>query len=225
MKFNINSMMNSMRAVAQKAKWRAVVFYNGQVKTRVERLVSLVRTEIVDYPDRKERTRRIILMFAFLFFLDYLMYCLHTDKNIVDIFPEITPLEQGKTVRVYLPDLDGVTIIAERRSIPKYDSDEKTARVLFEMVVKGSVFDNTSMAAPSGLLLRKVWIYGKPAGKSRTCIFDLEPVELGAKTPVVKNSEALFKQALEKTVTENIPSVKTVMLLEKGVPGTPIWEL
>lgn len=223
---------NSMRAVAERiqqaasrAGKRAVVFYTGQVKTRVGRLGALVRAGIVDYPDKRERTRRVILLFAFLFFFDYLMYCLHTDKNVVDIFPEITPLEQGKKVNVYLPDLDGVSILTERRWIPAYDSDEKTARALFEIVVKGSIFDNTSMAVPGGLFLRKVWIHGKPKGKDRACIFDLEPVELGVKAAVVQNSEALFRRALEKTVRENLPSIQSVVLLEKGVPGTPLWEL
>lgn len=227
MKIDKNSMRHAadrMKRLAAGVKQRAVLIYGNQVKTRVKRLVSLVRTEIIDYPNSRERTRRLILLFSFLFLLDYLMYCLHTEKNIVDIFPDITPLEQSEKVRVYLPDPDGVTLISERRTIPGYDSDEKTARALFEVVVKGSIFDNTSMAVPPAMFLRKVWIYGK--GKTgRACIFDMEPVELGLKSAVVKNSEALFRNALEKTITENIPSVKSVILLEQGVPGIPLWEL
>jgi len=216
---------SGLRTIAGKLGRRAGGLYKKWLKAPVLRLVSLVRTEIIDYRSMKERNRRIILLLASLFVLDYLMYCFHTDKNIVDIFPEIVPLEQMKTVSVYLPDTDGETMIAERRSIPRYDSDDKTARALFEVVVKGSIFDNTSMAVPAGLFLRKVWLLGNPEGKNRTCIFDLEPVEVGTRMSVVKNSEALFRRALEKTVIENIPSVGTVMLLEKGVPGTPLWEL
>jgi hypothetical protein len=217
--------MNRIRTGAGNMKRQAVAFYNAQVKARVLSLAALVQTEIIDYPEKKERTRRLILLFTSLFILDYLMYCLHTDKNIADIFPEITPLEEGKTVRVYLPDMDGVTILTERRSIPLYDSDEKKARVLFEMVVKGSMYDNTAMAVPAGLFLRKVWLYGKEGGRNKICVFDLEPAELRSKVTVIKNSESLFRRALEKTVTENIPSVKTIIVLEKGVPDAAIWEL
>jgi hypothetical protein len=217
--------MNSIRTGAGNMKRQAVAFYNEQVKARVLSIVTLVRTEIIDYPDKKERTRRLILLFTSLFILDYLMYCLHTDKNIADIFPELTPREEGKTVRVYLPDMDGVTILTERRSIPLYDSDEKKAHVLFEMVVKGSMYDNTAMAVPAGLFVRKIWLYGKEGGRNKICVFDLEPAELRSKVTVIKNSENLFKRALEKTITENIPSVKTIIVLEKGVPDAAIWEL
>ncbi len=225
MKFNTNKLKQALKQNALILKKRALEFHGAQIQTRAHAAASLVRTELIEIPDRKERNRRLILLFAGIFFADYLMYCLHTNKNIVDIFPEIPSLAQEKKVSVYLPALDGATIIHETRAIPVYDSEEKTAKLLFEIVVKGSIFDNTAMAVPAGLFVRKVWIQGRGAGNTKMCVIDLEPTELRSGAVVMKNSEHLFRQALEKTITENIPSVKSVLVLEKGVPGAPLWEL
>ncbi len=206
-------------------KHKAVSLFNAQVKARVIRLAGMVRTELVEYPNGKERTRRLILLFASLFILDYLMFCLHTDKNVAGIFPEIPSLDNEKQVSIYIPGLDGATITHEPRFIPVYDNDEKTARILFDMVAQGSRYDNTSLAVPVELFVRKVWIYGKGGDAGKVCVFDVEPAELRPDVGPIKNSERLFKSALEKTIKENIPSVKTVMVLEKGVPGATLWEL
>jgi hypothetical protein len=211
------------KAVALKQK--AASLYNEQVKARVIRITDRVKAELIEYPNGKERTRRLIILFASLFILDYLMYCLHTDKNVADIFPEIPALDHQKQVSIYIPGLDGATIMNERRSIPVYDSDERTARILFEMVAQGSRYDNTSLAVPVDLFVRQVWIYGKGGNAAKVCVFDIEPAELRPDVGPIINSERLFKSALEKTIKENIPSIKTVMILEKGVPGAPLWEL
>jgi len=42
---------------------------------------------------------------------------------------------------------------------------------------------------------------------------------------VVKGSEQMFKESLEKTITENVPGIKKVILLEKGVPFRKLWEI
>ena len=214
----------SIKAKAAALKQKAFFLFNTQVKARVFRLADKVRTELIDFPDGKERTRRLIVLFASLFILDYLMYCLHTDKNIADIFPDIPSLDQQKQVSIYIPGLDGTSISHERRSIPVYDNDEQTARILFEMVTQGSRYDNTSLAVPVDLFVRKVWVYAKSRSAGKVCVFDIEPAELRPDIGPIKNSESMFKSALEKTIKENIPSIKTVMVLEKGVPGAPLWE-
>ncbi len=224
MKVDINTMKEQLKRNALDLKKRSLAFYEGQIKRRAIAAVLMVRSELIEFPDKKEKTRRFILLFAAIFLLDYLMYCLHTDKNIVDLFPEIPSLAHEKKVSVYLPSLDGATMIHEKRAIPVYDSDEKTAKLLFEIVVKGSIFDNTAMAVPANMFVRKVWIQGRGAGK-KICVIDVDPAELRSSVVVIKNSESLFKRAVEKTITENIPSVKSVLVLEKGIPGTALWEL
>ena len=223
MKLNLN--LDSFRTKAAELVQRAVSFYNARVKKPVIEMADWIKSELIDLPDRKEKTRRLILLFSFMFLFDYLMYCLHTDKNIVDIFPEIPALDHARQVSVYVPSLDGISLIQEKRSIPVYDSDEKTAKALFEFVVKGSLFENTAMAVPVDLFVRKTWIYKRGNGNGKVCVFDFEPAELRKNATVITNSENLFKLALEKTITKNIPSVKAVLLLEKGVPGTSLWEL
>ncbi len=225
MKFDTNKLKQDMKQRALIFKKQAHAFYEVQIKKRARAAMSMVRAEFIEYPDTKERNRRLILLFTGIFIADYLMYCLHTNKNIVEIFPEIPSLAQEKKVPVYLPALDGVTIIRETRAIPVYDSEEKTVKLLFELVVKGSIFDNTSMAVPAGIFVRKVWIHGSGTGNRTVCIIDLEPAELRPSAVVIKNSERLFLQAVEKTITVNIPSIKSVQVLEKGVPGTALWEL
>jgi hypothetical protein len=225
MKIDINSTKEKVTQKVRDFADRARTFYDAWIKKRAVAAITMVRTEFVEYPAGKERNRRLILLFTGIFIADYLMYCLHTDKNIVDIFPELPSMAQEKNVSVYLPALDGTTIFREKRAIPAYNNDEKTAKLLFEIVAKGSLYDNTAMAVPANLFVRKVWIHGKAGGKGAMCVFDLEPAELRSSATVIKNSESLFKRALEKTITENMPSVKTVLVLEKGVPGTALWEL
>jgi hypothetical protein len=224
MKLNLDSFHAKLKSLIQRVV-SIFSFYYARVKKRALEIAARIQSELIDFPVRKEKTRRLILLFAFLFLFDYLMYCLHTDKNIVDIFPEIPFLDHDRQVSVYVPSLDGISLISEKRSIPVYDSDEKTAKALFEFVVKGSLFENTSMAVPVDLFVRKIWIYKRGNGNGKVCVFDFEPAELRANITVIKNSENLFKLALEKTITKNIPSVKTVLMLEKGVPGTALWEL
>jgi hypothetical protein len=224
MKFNLDLLRTKATDLIQRAV-SFFSFYYDLVKKRAVEFTARIRSELIDLPDGKERNRRLILLFAFIFLFDYLMYCLHTDKNIVDIFPEIPSLDHYRQVPVYVPSLDGISLIQEKRSIPVYDNDEKTAKALFEFVVKGSLFENTSMAVPVNLFVRKIWIYKRGKGSGKVCVFDFEPAELRSNITVIQNSEKLFKLALEKTITKNIPSVKAVILLEKGVPGTSLWEL
>jgi hypothetical protein len=202
----------------------AALFYENRVRRPASSLRGKIQSELIDNPHTKERNRRLILLFAAIFLLDYLMYCIHTEKNIVDIFPVIPTLVQEKQVTVYLPSLNGSSIIREIRSIPVFDSDEQTAKRLFEVVLKGSIYENTAVAVPASLFVRKVWMYGH-GGKHTVCVFDLEPVELKANLPLMKNSERNFIRALNKTIAENIPSIKQVLILEKGVPGAALWEL
>jgi len=59
----------------------------------------------------------------------------------------------------------------------------------------------------------------------RICVIDLSPVILEKEINVVKGSEQMFRESLEKTITENIPGIKKVILLEKGVPFKKLWEI
>ena len=224
MKFDEKAIILSLKIKALSLKKRALELYRTSVLSRARELESAVRAELVEYPAGRERNRRLILLFAGIFIADYLMYCLHTDKNIADIFPEIPSLTQEKKITVFLPALDGATILKETREIPVYDSEEQTAKLLFDLVARGSVYDNTAMAVPATLMVRKVWIRNEGQGR-KSCIIDVEPVELRSGAAVIPSSESLFRRALEKTITTNMPSVRSVMVLEKGVPGTGLWEI
>jgi hypothetical protein len=215
----------TMKLDVKRAARKARLLFDKQVKERVFLIVGKIRYELFEQPDIKERNRKIILAIALIFFLDYLMYCLHTNSPIFGIFPTLPTLDEKKEVSVYLPSLDGVTILREKRSIPVYESDERTAKELFDIVVKGSRFENTALAVPTELFVTKVWLHRGDAGKNSICIFDLEPVELIENNQAKPNSESLFKKALAKTIRKNIPGVTEIIILEKGVPAARLWEL
>lgn len=185
--------------------------------------VRRIRAELVDYPKGKERNRRLIVFFAALCVFDYMAYSYHTDKNLFDIFPPIPSLGSQMRAPVFFPSLDGSTIVQEMRMIPRFEEEENTARCLFETVVEGRRFANTAAAVPVEMILRNVWIRRGPKGAPSVCVFDIEPVMVAPGAEVIKNSEALFRQALEKTVRRNIPGVERVLVLEKGVESR-LWE-
>lgn len=169
----------------------------------------------------KERRRFFILLFGAVFFLDYLMFCYHADKNVFDIIPSLPLMEESRKVTLYLPSPDGKTIIKEKRQIGTFPAEEKFAAVLLSMVVRGSEKENTSMAVPVKLKLRRVWI-NREEGQ---CVYDFDPILVSDDTKIVAGSEKLFRESLKKTVRANLPSIKEMYLLERGVPGRKLWEM
>jgi len=176
--------------------------------------------------DRVERKRILILFFTSIFLLDYLMLCYHIDKNIFDIFPSIPQLDIRKEITVYLPSLDGKTLMPEKRLIPGFESDKRFAEYLCTTVKKGSRYENTALVVPVDIFVTEIWLYHESPDEVH-CVFDIEPATLttGKSIKIIPGSEALFREALEKTVTENIPAIKKVTVLEKGIPAKRLWEL
>lgn len=149
------------------------------------------------------------------------MFCFHAEKNVFDIIPALPLLQDSKEITLYLPSPDGKTILEEKRNIGFFASDEKFATVLLSMVLRGSTAENTSMAVPVKLKLRRIWI-NKNQGQ---CIIDFEPSIIAADTKVIPGSEKLFMQSLERTLKENVSGIKELLLLERGVPGKKLWEM
>lgn len=199
-----------MERVKRKVKYDET---SAMVKERVERVRGRVESS------RVERNRFLVLLVSGLIIFDYLVFCYHSDKSIFDIFPSFPVVDTRKVINVYLPDLDGKGILRERRSVPVLDDTEGFIRALFKIVVKGSDYENTSMLAPMDTYVRKVWIYGD------TCVIDICLPVIPEEAKVIPGSEEAFRAALEKTIVENIPAVKRVILLEKGIPGKRIWEI
>ncbi|MCU0846651.1 MAG: hypothetical protein MUD12_02040 [Spirochaetes bacterium] len=172
----------------------------------------------------KERNRIWILSLSVLFCLDYAMYSYLTDKNIFDIFPSFPKLDDRQEMDIYIPSVDCKTVVKEKREVPVFDSEEKQAAYLFRLVARGSVFENTSMMVPVDLFVKRVWIYRSGAA-GKACILDIEAGPIPENVPVYANSEVLFRKAIEKTIKTNIPSIKSVYLLDKGVPDRNLWDI
>ena len=174
--------------------------------------------------NKKEKVRIIILFFAIIFIFDYLMFCLHTDKNIFNIFPSFPLLEENKKIVISLPSIDARSIIQEKRKVLIFDNDIRYARYLFETFLNGSFYENTTTSFPLNIFLRNVWMYDAGEG-SKTCVFDFDPLILSKNVENYNQSEEIFKKALEKTIVENISNIKKIIILENGIPGKNIWSL
>lgn len=170
--------------------------------------------------DIPSRNRFLMLFLSSLFLFDYLLFCYITAGNPLDIFPSFPLLEDKKMLHVYLPDTDGKSILKESREISIPENKEEYAKILIGLVIKGSDIDNTSSAVPVNLFNRRIWFEGE------TCVIDFVPSLPGSaknKKILTGNSEAIFRESLEKTITENIRTVRSIMLLERGIPGRPMW--
>jgi hypothetical protein len=178
--------------------------------------------------DPKERNRILIIALSLLFLLDYLMFCFHIEKNIFDLFPSIPLLTERDYITLYLPSLDGKSLLPERREIPEYDSEEQSVRFLFSAVSRGSIYENTSFAVPVNLRVRKVWLFGDTKDAESGpyhCVIDVDADMIQDKTFVIRGSEEQFRKALEKTIIANVPTIKDVTVIEKGIPEKALWEL
>jgi len=191
----------------------------GTIKSYIHAAAGALRNLVSSYyaKNRKDRTRMMVLFITLLILVDYLMFCYHTDKNIFNIFPSIPPIEFRNTINVYVPDATAQNIMKETRRVQLPDSSEDFAGMLFQFVVKGSHYDNTSHIVPVRTDLRKVWIF------NGLCVFDLALAPLKDDAILVAGAQEAFKSAVEKTVCENISSVKHVEILVNGIPGTRIW--
>lgn len=173
----------------------------------------------------KLTNRRLIITLASIFFLDYIMFCYHAGRNIFAIFPSVPPVSSQHEITVYLPSLDGKTIIDEKRKVVSFGSEERFIQFLVNSVASGSLFENTAMAVPAKINIRKVWLLEKsvnPDGKD-ICAIDCEPIVLEAGVKPLPDSEELFEKALTQTITANIPRISDIILLDGGIPDRKFW--
>lgn len=188
----------------------------------------IIQVEYFKNADVKERNRILILIFFSIFILDYLMFCYIAEKNIFNIFPRIIYSGEKNEIEIYLPSCNKNDIIVEKRKVPIFEDTERYVKFLFKTVEKGSIYKNTSASVPFKFFIRKIWLLDRGienSNKKIQCIIDIEPELLQKNSIVIKGSENLFKKAVELTIIQNIPSIKHVKILEKGIPDKNLWEL
>jgi hypothetical protein len=193
---------------------RILIDFNRKIKSRLRNYFIRIKS------DKPERNRSMMLFLASLFLFDYLLFCYISSQNPFNIFPSIPLVEYRKMINVYIPDTDGKSIIRETREISIPDIKEEYVKLLINIVINGSNIDNTSVAVPVSLFNRKIWFM------EDICVIDFVPSlpeTLKNKKKLSGNSVEIFKESLEKTIIENIPSVKNIMLLERGIPGRSLW--
>ena len=174
--------------------------------------------------ENKTNNRRFIITLTSLLILNYVMFCYHSGKNIFSIFPNIPPISSQHEVTVFLPALDGKTLIEEKRKAAKFESEERFIHFLFNNVVQGSMFENTAFAVPVDMNIRTIWMLGKSENNSKDiCAIDCGITAVNPQIKPLPDSELLFREALRKTITANIPHIEKVVLLEGGMPDKKFW--
>ncbi|MDY6933597.1 MAG: hypothetical protein SVZ03_05150 [Spirochaetota bacterium] len=169
--------------------------------------------------DAFEGKRFILLLITLLFFFDYIAFCYLTGRSPLDIFPAFPLLDDRERISIFLPDIDGKSILKEERRINLLNDREGFIKLLFEIVVKGSYNENTSAVVPIDTFIRKIWIHDD------RCIIDVGLSSLSENAEIIPGSEHTFRMALEKTITENIPSIQNVTILSGGIPQMILWEV
>ncbi|HOO70382.1 MAG TPA: hypothetical protein PK926_01385 [Spirochaetota bacterium] len=178
-----------------------------------------------------EKKRILIIGLSLFFFMDYIMFCYLTEKNIFDIFPSIPSLTKSHEVTLFLPTFNDMSLEKETRNIPLFVDKEREVMHLFYEVIRGSKFENTSLFVPLDIFIRKIWFVENEKTVPQTgerkvdCIIDVEPGLIDEKITVIPGSEDLFVKALEKTIKENYPSVTSVSILDRGIPGRRMWDV
>jgi len=175
--------------------------------------------------DKKERNRIAILALSSILFLDYVMFSYQIESNILDIFPSIPVIEDRVTIKIYIPSEGAAEIISEERVIHDGHSDEVLVKKLFSLIAEGSFYENTALNVPAKYTIKKIWITEAESGSGKICAIDIMPEMLKSDITIVKGSENLFKESLEKTIIENIPGITGVIILENGVPFRRLWEI
>ncbi|MBP8083917.1 MAG: hypothetical protein KAZ87_12015 [Spirochaetes bacterium] len=168
--------------------------------------------------DLRSRNRKILLFAFSLVMLDYLFICYHVDRSPFDLVPSLPHIDVRNEINVYVTDLDGKSVLKEKRLVDKGSSDKEFAYKLVSFVFAGSKFENTRLAVPVSGKVRNIWFY---EGK---CIIDLRTEIIKSDIEIIPSSEETFRKALSQTITENIPSVKEVIIAENGIPNRKLWE-
>ncbi len=166
---------------------------------------------------RIERNRLLVLFISLLIIFNYVLFCYHTNKNIFNIFPAIPQLDNRTDINVFLPDQDAKEILKETRRILIPHEKEEYVEFLFNIVVRGSIYDNTSHIVPVKTHIRKIWLH------EGSCIIDIALSELKNNARIVPGSEESFRVAVEKSIKENINSIKNVSILLNGIPHVKLW--
>lgn len=164
-----------------------------------------------------KQNRTIVLILSLVLVADYLMICLHTGRNPIDIFPSIPVLDMRDEITVYVPSPEG-KILKESRLVDISDDEEFYAKRLVHFVTSGSAFENTRTMTPIQGNVRKIWI------SEGTCVVDFWLETLDDDAPFTSGAENLYHEAITKTLTENIKSIKKVIICENGIPGKNIWD-
>ena len=197
--------------------------------TLLYKIMAVINRIIDDFKSsEKDKRRLMVLGFAGVFLLDYLMFCFHIEKNPLNIFPAIPLQKEAREIEIYVPYIEEMTLNKEKREAPVFEEKKRYVTHLFYEITRGSKFENTSILMPYELSIREIWFFkdmteGQGRG-TETCVIDLEAGIMKKKTHVLKGSEELFKKALAKTIKENIPDISDVLLVERGIPGRVLWD-
>lgn len=201
------------------------------IATKIKGIIPYIKGRYISVKEsyysknKKERTRIVILVLSSILFFDYVLFSYQVESSIFNIFPSIPVIENKIKINIYIPSEGAAEIISEEREIHENLEEEVLVKKLFSLVAAGSFYENTALNVPARYTIKKIWLVETEDEEGKLCVIDIMPAMLEKDIKVVKNSETLFKESLEKTIVENVPGIKKVMVLEKGVPFRKLWEI
>ncbi len=180
--------------------------------SKIKEYLQRIKTE------RRERNRFWLLLFSLMICADYLMFCLHTGRNPLAVFPPFPVRDSRENITLFLPNPDGTNMLEEKRRISLSGNTEHDVHSILMLISRGSRYENTMPTVPVKLLPRQIWV------RDGECVIDLSHMFVSDDKAVISGSEKMFREALTKSITENFPGIKTVTIINNGVYGLSLWK-
>ncbi len=213
---NMNKFTARIKQISLKISEKIAAFFRPYA-IHVRNFCLKIYNLLINNEDRESRRIQTITFGIMLVFI-YASISIIVGRNPLAVFRSLPVIDKRVEITIFFPDIDGKTILEEKRKIQLTDNYEVLVREMTEMIVKGSNFENTRLAVPFEGIIRSFWI-----DKDR-CIVDFRLSMLDDAVAIVPGSEEMFKESLARTIKKNIPGIKEVIVMENGIYGRNLWE-
>lgn len=164
----------------------------------------------------EDNKKPLIIISAMLIF-NFLTFFYFTGKSpfhlILPSFNEETQLEN---IEIYLPNSSYSRFVKDKRKMYPYKKTTHKVEAIFEELASRPIHDNTLRAVPSGIELRRVWIYDKIAYLD----FSKNIQKVKIKSPDI---EKFFIFGLTRSILENETSLEGIKFLVYGREIDILW--
>jgi hypothetical protein len=152
-----------------------------------------------------------------LVFLNAGIFIYFTGKFPLAIFmPSFRSYEPRPNITLYLPNSNLTQFVKDERAIYPYKNNALKIEGIIEELAARPILDNTKRAIPSGIRLRRVWIYDKIAFLD----FSKSIRKVKIANPDI---EKFFVYGITRSIMQNISEIKGVKFLIEGREIDILW--